>query len=185
MIRKSSGMKITEAHSINFSKEEMEKLHNDGSLEKDGHTYVYQEGGPGSGPKGNGDEDNPFDREPTDDEMADIEKQFEGKLSESPQGRAKMYAKSLNNDARKLLAYLKKGDMDKARFFLRDLKDAIQKVYDMPKKERIKRGASGREWVTSDEANMTAKNMCKNVMKYVDQTFKDFKPRKKFNLYTI
>ncbi len=37
------------------------------------------EGGPGSGPQ---DDDNPFDKEPTDDELADIEKQFEGKLNE-------------------------------------------------------------------------------------------------------
>ena len=34
------------------------------------------EGGPGSGPSGNG-EDNPFDREPSDDELANIEKDFE------------------------------------------------------------------------------------------------------------
>ena len=53
----------------------MSKLHNGGSLEKDGNTYVYQEGGPGSGP--HDDEDNPFDREPSDDEMSDIEKEFE------------------------------------------------------------------------------------------------------------
>ena len=39
------------------------------------------EGGPGSGPHSD-DEDNPFDREPSDDELKDIEKQFEGKLSE-------------------------------------------------------------------------------------------------------
>ena len=39
------------------------------------------EGGPGSGPQGDY-EDNPFDREPSDDELADIEKQFEGKLNE-------------------------------------------------------------------------------------------------------
>ena len=36
-----------------------------------------KEGGPGSGPHPD-DEDNPFDREPTDDELGDIEKQFEG-----------------------------------------------------------------------------------------------------------
>ena len=36
--------KITEGHTISFSKEEMTKLHKDGSIEKDGHTYVYQEG---------------------------------------------------------------------------------------------------------------------------------------------
>jgi len=35
----------------------------------------FREGGPGSGP--HDDEDNPFDREPSDDEMADIEKEFE------------------------------------------------------------------------------------------------------------
>jgi hypothetical protein len=39
------------------------------------------EGGPGSGPQ-NGDDDNPFDREPSDDELADIEKQYEGKVNE-------------------------------------------------------------------------------------------------------
>ena len=34
-----------------------------------------EEGGPGSGP--HSDDDNPFDREPSDAEMADIEKEFE------------------------------------------------------------------------------------------------------------
>ena len=52
MIRKATGMKLTEK--------------------------LKKEGGPGSGPHGNGDdEENPFDREPSDDEMADIEKEFE------------------------------------------------------------------------------------------------------------
>ena len=32
-----------EEHTITFSKEEMGKLHNDGKLEKDGHTYLYKE----------------------------------------------------------------------------------------------------------------------------------------------
>ena len=39
-------------------------------------------GGPGSGPQNGDDEENPFDREPSDDEMADIEKEFEGKINE-------------------------------------------------------------------------------------------------------
>ena len=43
-------------------------------------THEVKEGGPGSGPQS--DEDNPFDREPSDDELKDIEKQFEGKLTE-------------------------------------------------------------------------------------------------------
>ena len=38
---------------------------------------IKKEGGPGSGPQG-GDEDNPFDREPSDDDLAAIEKEFEG-----------------------------------------------------------------------------------------------------------
>ena len=39
---------------------------------------IMDEGGPGSGPQS--DDDNPFDREPSDDELKDIEKQFEGFL---------------------------------------------------------------------------------------------------------
>ena len=35
---------LNEDHPISFSKEEMAKLHKDGSIEKDGHTYVYNEG---------------------------------------------------------------------------------------------------------------------------------------------
>ena len=35
-----------------------------------------KEGGPGSGP--GGDEDNPFDKEPSDDDLSNIEKEFEG-----------------------------------------------------------------------------------------------------------
>ena len=50
MIRKATGMKLVEK--------------------------LKKEGGPGSGPHPD-DEDNPFDREPSDDEMADIEKEFE------------------------------------------------------------------------------------------------------------
>jgi hypothetical protein len=34
---------VNEGHTITFSKEEMTKLHKDGKIEKDGHTYVYTE----------------------------------------------------------------------------------------------------------------------------------------------
>ena len=47
-------------------------------FEKKGGKDFYREGGPGSGPHGNGDEDNPFDKEPSDDDLANIEKEFEG-----------------------------------------------------------------------------------------------------------
>ena len=51
MIRKSTGMKLTEK--------------------------LKKEGGPGSGRHAD-DEDNPFDKEPSDDDLAAIEKEFEG-----------------------------------------------------------------------------------------------------------
>ena len=35
---------LSEEHKVKFSKDEMEKLHKDGSIEKDGHTYIYSEG---------------------------------------------------------------------------------------------------------------------------------------------
>ena len=62
---------------ISFSKDEMAKLHKDGSIEKDGHVFSFNEGGPGSGRHAD-DEDNPFDKEPSDDDLAAIEKEFEG-----------------------------------------------------------------------------------------------------------
>tara|TARA_B100000287_G_C20411148_1_gene693616 strand:- start:92 stop:418 length:327 start_codon:yes stop_codon:yes gene_type:complete len=52
--------------------------------DKDRPPFKVVEGGPGSGPHGDDDdkEDNPFDREPSDDELKDIEKQFEGTVFE-------------------------------------------------------------------------------------------------------
>ena len=40
---------------------------------------LKKEGGPGSGPQS--DDDNPFDKEPSDDDLRDIEKQYESKIS--------------------------------------------------------------------------------------------------------
>ena len=34
---------VKESHTISFTKDEMELLHRDGRLEKDGHLYVYNE----------------------------------------------------------------------------------------------------------------------------------------------
>ena len=34
---------VNEGYTIIFSKEEMGKLHKDGKIEKDGHTYIYSE----------------------------------------------------------------------------------------------------------------------------------------------
>ena len=37
------GESVKEAHTISFTKDEMELLHRDGQLKKDGHLYVYNE----------------------------------------------------------------------------------------------------------------------------------------------
>ena len=37
------GEAVKESHTISFTKDEMELLHRDGRLEKDGHLYVYNE----------------------------------------------------------------------------------------------------------------------------------------------
>ena len=49
-------------------------------------------------------------------------------LKESPMGRAQMYAKGMSKDALRLLTYLKKGDVDKAKFFIKDIQDALKQI---------------------------------------------------------
>lgn len=64
----------------------------------------------------------------------------------------------------------------------RDVADAIQRAYEMPKEEREQRGKAAREWVTSEESMMSAKNMGKNIIKCVNKTFENFSPRSNFDL---
>tara|TARA_B100000029_G_scaffold465055_1_gene499477 strand:+ start:409 stop:594 length:186 start_codon:yes stop_codon:yes gene_type:complete len=40
---KESKKLVNEGHVITFSKDEMAQLHKDGRIEKDGHTYIYNE----------------------------------------------------------------------------------------------------------------------------------------------
>jgi len=49
-------------------------------------------------------------------------------LNESPMGRAQMYAKGLTKDASRLLAYLKKGDIERVDYFIKDIKDALANI---------------------------------------------------------
>lgn len=72
---------------------------------------------------------------------------------------------------------------DRADF--RDIAKAIENVYNLPKEERRRRGQAGREWVTSEEAMMTADNMGRNVIEAIDTTLTNFKPRKKFELIKV
>jgi len=58
-------------------------------------------------------------------------------------------------------------------------------VYNMSKEERTERGLAGREWVTSEESGCTAKNMSKNIIKYMDQTLENFTPRRNFTFQKV
>jgi glycosyltransferase involved in cell wall biosynthesis len=72
---------------------------------------------------------------------------------------------------------------DRADF--RDVSKAIQEVYELPIEERIKRGLSAREWVQSDQANMSARKMCETFADTVNETFVNFKKRSTFELIKI
>jgi hypothetical protein len=67
---------------------------------------------------------------------------------------------------------------DRADF--RDITNAIEEIYNLPKEERLRKGELGRQWVLSDESMMSAKNMAKNVIETFEETFSTWKPRKRF-----
>lgn len=68
---------------------------------------------------------------------------------------------------------------------LRDAAKAIYEMYSLGSQERKRRGQLAREWVTSEEAMMTSKNMSSNFIKYIDETFDKFKPRASYELIKI
>ena len=67
----------------------------------------------------------------------------------------------------------------------RDIADAIQQVYQMPKEERDRRGVTGRNWAMSDEAMMSAESMGKNIADCINEAFVHFVPRSKYDLIKI
>jgi hypothetical protein len=64
-----------------------------------------------------------------------------------------------------------------------DVAAALNYVYGLPKDIREANGLAGRNWLLSDEAQMTADHMCKNVIEAIETTFKQFKPRKRFDVF--
>ena len=62
---------------------------------------------------------------------------------------------------------------------------SLMKTYKLGKEEIRRRGLKGREWVTSDEAKMTAKAMGQGFSDNLDILFKNWKPRKRFNLIKV
>jgi len=66
-----------------------------------------------------------------------------------------------------------------------DVAKALEQVYNLGKEERDRRGLAAREWVTSDESGMSARQMCENVIDAMDETFDKFTPRSRFDLYKV
>jgi glycosyltransferase involved in cell wall biosynthesis len=67
----------------------------------------------------------------------------------------------------------------------RDVADVLERIYILSPEERKQKGLAGREWVTSDEAMMSAKNMSKNVILSIDQTFENFTPRSRYDVIKV
>jgi len=66
-----------------------------------------------------------------------------------------------------------------------DVAKALEEVYNMGKEERTRRGLLAREWVTSDESGMSARQMCENVIDSMNETFEKFTPRSRFDLHKV
>jgi glycosyltransferase involved in cell wall biosynthesis len=71
------------------------------------------------------------------------------------------------------------------RVDFRDAAKAIRELYDMPKEERERRGLEARKWVTSDESMMSAKHMCDNVIRSINDALTVWTPRKSYDLIKV
>jgi len=63
-----------------------------------------------------------------------------------------------------------------------EVSNAIMQVYTWSKKDRKKRGLEGREWAIK---NISSKIMCDKMAEGIETAIKNFKPRKKYDLYKI
>jgi glycosyltransferase involved in cell wall biosynthesis len=63
-----------------------------------------------------------------------------------------------------------------------DVSNAIGQVYSWTKEERKERGLKGREFMLD---NLSNKIMCDKMIEGFEQTFENWKPRERFNLYRI
>ena len=63
-----------------------------------------------------------------------------------------------------------------------DASIALEKVYNLGREERTKRGLAARNWAQSEEAKMTAVAMSDNIAESIEETFENFKPRAKYEV---
>jgi glycosyltransferase involved in cell wall biosynthesis len=68
------------------------------------------------------------------------------------------------------------------RVNIEEVSKSIKEVYNWNKKERKKRGLSGREWAIK---NLSNKVMCDKMIEGIESVFKNYENKKRFNLYKI
>ena len=66
-----------------------------------------------------------------------------------------------------------------------DAAKSIKHFYDMGKDERNKCGESGYEFVCGDESMMSARWMCKNFEDHMEAAFKNWEPRKRYEVFKV
>ena len=66
-----------------------------------------------------------------------------------------------------------------------DVAKALEVAFNMGREERDRCGLKAREWVTSDESGMSARQMCENVIDAMNESFEKFVPRERFELHKI
>ena len=65
-----------------------------------------------------------------------------------------------------------------------ELSEKLEKVYNTPKEELTKNGLEGRRAFIED-MGLSQNNMCQQLINGVETTFKNFKPRKRYELFKI
>jgi hypothetical protein len=63
-----------------------------------------------------------------------------------------------------------------------DAAEKIAAIYYMSAEIRTQIGLKGREWAISDEAGFTSQHQAKRFIEFIDELFKTWKPREKYEL---
>ena len=66
-----------------------------------------------------------------------------------------------------------------------DVATAMLYWYNMSEEDRSASGVAGREWVRSDESNMSAKGMSSRFIECIETCFKKWEPRKRFEVFKV
>jgi hypothetical protein len=72
---------------------------------------------------------------------------------------------------------------DKVDF--RDVTPLIHHWYNMSKEERRKAGMKGRQWMLSDDGQLSLGHMCSTMVNGMESAWSNWKPRKKYELFEI